>query len=178
MEKFEASNGVEITSNGGRVTFKCTGTGELYPNGHQLTPAETKALREFFRAELDEELGRWRWPEGDDWVVRELDRDTFGRRRVECLNERTFEKTSFNPVAATGESDKHRAARAYFEAHPERKPWEEAEDGEIWVLTGAGGLELPWLRQHGDWISNTPSRLIRRNVDLITAGRRIWPEPD
>jgi len=57
-----------------------------------------------------------------------------------------------------------------------RKPWLDAKDGEIWVLTGAGGLEQPWRRMdNGTWVSCFSTRQ-RYSAEQAIAGRRIWPE--
>lgn len=141
-----------------------------------LDEADADALREYFQREKDEELGRWRWPENPRFVVYRDGDDIW------VVNEENFEAREFDRQGAAdwdrGDDIMADAAAAYFEAHPESKPWRDAKEGEVWVLTGAGGLELPWTRQGSEWISHTPRKLIRRNVDLITAGRRIWPEGD
>src|SRR5690625_3106875 len=59
-----------------------------------------------------------------------------------------------------------------------RKPWLDAKSGEIWALTGAGGLEQPWRRMdNGTWVSCT-SNPQRYSAEQAIAGRRIWPEPE
>lgn len=56
------------------------------------------------------------------------------------------------------------------------KPWHDAKPGEVWVLTGAGGLEQPWRRtDRGRWLSCTTGK-VEYNDEHAIAGRRIWPE--
>ncbi|MBS0231747.1 MAG: hypothetical protein JSS52_11400 [Proteobacteria bacterium] len=127
-----------VAASGRKVRIRKDGSVEFGLMNGYLPKESVFDAEEYFRARRDEELGRWRYPYDPDFVVREIDRDSFDRRRVEVLNERTFEKTVFNPVVATGESAKHRAARAFFEAHPAPKPWHGAQAGEFWTVTHAG----------------------------------------
>jgi hypothetical protein len=178
VNEFTASNGIKITTNeGGGLEFACSGDG---PN-HSIAPAERAALRDLFRAEEDERLGRWRWPEDPDYVIYEDGRGHFRIVRESdgsCnVFGRWWYETHKSGRLATSVPTLLRAAGAYFDAHPEPKPWDAAKDNEIWVLTGVGGLELPWRRTaDGEWESVTPKAIRRRNNDLITAGRCIWPE--
>lgn len=98
-----------------------------------LNPDSAMDAEEFFQAKHDEDLGRWRYPSDPEWVVRDGGVSHVGRVAI-VLNERTFEQTTFTRSSATGESAKHGAARAYFEAHPERKPWHDAKVGQVWAI--------------------------------------------
>lgn len=141
-----------------------------------IAPDEVMDAAEFFRAQQDIELGRWRYPADPEWLVREIGPDGFGRRRVQVLNERTFEMTVFNPNVTTGESAKHRAAREFFAEHPERKPWEKAEVDHIWALTFEAGGTSPWVRTEVGWHLPGNRDAILHGSFTITDGRRIWPE--
>ncbi|MEV7827535.1 hypothetical protein [Microbacterium enclense] len=142
MNDFTASNGLRIEvnrSDPSRVAVVNAG-------GHLesiLTPDRMQALREFFQAEADERLGRWRWPENPDYVVYPV-----GVEIVDVLRESSVSKTTPGPGrqegvtrAAAEEWDQgysqnfFRAARAYFDAHPEPRPWTRAKEGESWYLT-------------------------------------------
>ena len=145
----------------------------------------TEALRAFFQAERDEQLGRWRDPENPNIVVYPIPAmndqgDGYGRA-VWVLDEAEM-------VSGTVLDDRHShsSASRYFAAHPqpqpEPKPWLEAKPGEVWVLTYAGIEETAWV---ADFTWGAPPRFrqfknllnpIFTNDKHITAGRRIWPE--
>lgn len=136
------------------------------------------ALREFFRHERDEELGRWRWPENPDYVVYP---DYDGH--VSTLHEITgIERGSYSRDGVTGANDNATsvlAARAYFAAHPISKPWHDAKPGEVWLLTLAGGDEQPSVVFDFDGVAHFSIPGIEDfsiNYGRITAGRRIFPE--
>lgn len=169
MKEYTASNGIVIRRRADGVL--ALGDGFLFNAGHEA------AWREFFQHERDEELGRWRWPENPDVVVY-LDGHP-SRRSVTIF----FEKTGGIVIGmaekflATTPDEGHesrKAARAYFEAHPERKPWEDAQTGEVWVLT-LDGDESAWSVSNKDVFEN-PDSTLKPTSPMITAGRRIWPE--
>ena len=179
--KFTASNGVEIeiTEIGG--IFAKSGYGHI-----QAGPGGTKALREFFQHERDRELGRWRDPVNRDLVVyRRPEEDDCDGRAVVVLDDSTgvaftyWEKYGLDGQGVTRYEKGKEAAGRYFAAHPETKPWEEAEQGEIWELTGADGLKQAWVRNGtGGWVSINALKAVYYDGKGVTAGRRIWPEGD
>ena len=124
------------------------------------------------QAERDAALGRWRSVEHPDWVVYPHERED----HVDLLNERnlhrlTIPRSAFYHIE---EEDEAYAVKAeYWAAHPvpEPKPWEQAQDGEVWELACAG---MPFAASlHGDqWVSANGGEVWSSN---ITAGRRIWP---
>lgn len=139
-----------------------------------------KALREFFQHERDQELGRWRWPEYPEYVVHP---HPVSSDEVLVRSERGGEERVWRGEERPG-NYLHDAARAYFAAHPEPKPWHEAMPGEVWVVrvtdedlvmtvheSEYGGLRFRRNDRHGTiYALDTPS---------IREGRRIWPEvPD
>lgn len=130
-------------------------------------------LHEFFQAERDKELGRWRWPENPDYVAYADDDGD-----VVVLNEGTGASYSLTTRRdVTKRNPNHpatKAAQAYFEAHPEPKPWDAAKEGEVWIVTPFNStaaypaiFQADMFRDHGgSW----------RAEDIADA-RRIWPEP-
>lgn len=168
MNDFTASNGVRITIDAeGDYRFRGGEKAFCVPKGG----ANEEALREMFRAEDDAALRRWRWPENPDFIVY-----SDGDDRVNVFYEPGGGSSSWDraDAALSVESDPQRAALAYFDAHPESKPWHEAADGEVWALTGAGGLEQPWRRVGDRWVSFS-GEIVYDAVRAI-AGRRLWPE--
>ena len=158
-----------------------------HANGY-LSPASVMDAEEFFQAKRDADLGRWRWPENPDYVVyRGRDDDD----TVVVIDERN----GSNAVYDRGDSDSeferwkshHDAAFAYFEAHPERKPWHAPDAGDHWALHIAHGMALSgdehlykytrWGSQ-GRWgfVPTDGGSVLDPTDPTITAGRRIWPE--
>jgi len=145
-----------------------------------IPEVEAEALREYFQAERDEQLGWWR--ASPEFGVRPRDGDgVIGSRSVTVLNERLGITTT------VWEGDDSRsgygmAARAYFDAHPKPKPWLDAKPGEAWVIEVGGveraatvirygsGAAFSWGSDGGAVHSNVPT-----TADGITAGRRVWP---
>ena len=183
MDRFTASNGITVfVRDGGTVQFK-HGTREESCGTLQVFPQSEwgQTLREFFRAEEDERRGRWRWPENPDYVVYLDDGDAMvmseadPRRSPDRIPRRYLD----DPKGSLGWGEF--AARAYFDAHPELKPWHTARAGEVWALT-VHGVEAAFLRIDGDrgaWAVYDPaawSPLLALNAYGITDGRRIWPE--
>lgn len=188
MNDFTASNGIGVEINDEEQIVFAVGNRPITPIW--TNSSELKALREFFRAEEDERLGRWRWPDNPAIViyrysetyvrvVREDDGtgEDFYRSGVEANRGRSFP------------SDNLRAAMWYFDAHPEPKPWHDAKPGETWRLTvnDRSPLEIDLTFNVIGVEGVIPSRFARPQVGgeqmeypldspAITAGRRIWPE--
>lgn len=173
MDKYTASNGIEVEREGWRMNIACEG-GD-YPEGHHLSAGETDALREFFQAERDEELGRWRYPENPDYVVYPAadDADLITVMRESVARIRKMRREGFG---LTDYAEQFVAcAEAYFEAHPERKPWEDAKEGDVWLLTINGEEEALLFRHDRTFISRDGDEFAPEEA-YITAGRRIYPE--
>lgn len=60
---------------------------------------------------------------------------------------------------------------------PKPRPWKEAKPGEVWVLTRWGTAE-PFLVTGGEFITADLAVIVDLDDDSITAGHRIWPEPN
>ncbi|MEW2011515.1 hypothetical protein AB0300_18830 [Microbacterium sp. NPDC078814] len=138
-----------------------------------------EALREFFQHERDKELGRWRWPDNPDYVVYAKDTGDWL-----VLNESTGHTKHYThrEHANVGGSNMTKAARAYFEAHPERKPWHDAKPGEVWELTLDDESEhivfVHADRTVGgrDGVSAGGAYFDIDDATGIVSGRRLWPE--
>lgn len=157
----------------GTVTFHL-GNGYLDPN----TALDAEEL---FQAKRDRELGRWRWAENPDWIAVEGDRSPDGRTVV-VVNERTLDRFWFNERVMTIPADAsaaHKAGCAYFEAHPEVKPWHDAKRGEVWAVTETNGEALYRVSGWGrfEQVSGDDGLLSMPVSHVsITDARRVWPE--
>jgi hypothetical protein len=178
VNEYTASNGITIwVRDGGTVQFQ-HGTREESCGILQVFPHSEwwETLREFFRAEEDERLGRWRWPEHPEYVVYPK-----GDGIVLAVSESSGRSAeAVRTQAHHTQTGLYQAARAYFDAHPEPKPaWHNARDGETWALT-VNGSESAWAFRLHEWERVSDSLLLRGAPDskAITAGRRIWPEED
>lgn len=192
MGDFTASNGghvatVRTAEDGDRLTVH---VGQAYNDETRggtstayLIDAQVHALREYFQHERDTELGRWRWPENPDHVVYPPEQVEGGDGGVWVLCESdpgSIRYASPGPEAwPSNEAYYARAARAYFDAHPEPKPWHDARFGEVWALTDEAGVTMPATFQApGVWTSHGSMSSRVRDGMNITAARRIWPEAD
>ena len=173
MNQHKASNGtsVHLDSNG-RMTFRrdsplCVNTLEAF---------WVQAAREYFQAERDEALGRWRDTENPDYVVyRSPEEDDDDGRCILPLNETTgvadreWERLTYSGPAIR-----------YFAAHPKLKPWEAAQPDEVWALTINNDREEVFRCGERGLYSlktgNPIGALLSCSHNKITAGRRIWPE--
>lgn len=171
--EFRARSGRTVRSNeDGSVTFEGV---RGYIGAEQVFDAQ-----EFFQAQRDLDFGRWRCPAEPDWVAQEGERSSDGRRTVRLFNESTFESFWLNSRVmdeVDNETAKHRVARAFFEAHPERKPWQEARPEEAWLLTIDGKQWVATVDRMLDFTTSAET-FVNGSPDMvrITAGRRIWPE--
>lgn len=182
-EKFVASNGIPVIEKDWGLSFtQGVDLGTLTG----VSEDQANALREFFQHERDRELGRWRWPENAAIVVWESRRSN--EKEVTVLDEGTgyvgyFSRGHVADVVLN-EGALRRAARAYFAAHPEPKPWHDAKPGEVWVVKISTGptfdevaLQVREYFTEGfvfkDHIEDIQYPLT--DPAIITA-RRIWPE--
>ena len=153
-------------------------------SGGICTLETTEALRAFFQAERDEELGRWRDPENPDWITYPADKEdavwVFNEREGGGSQYWTRGIAGFYDPAYTGYSASHYAAGRYFAAHPKPKPWDAAQPDEVWVLTINNDREEVFRCGENGLYSlktgNPLGSLLSRSHNKITAGRRIWPE--
>ncbi len=176
-DTFTASNGFTVDRDP---------KGEIRVNGFSfIADGAELALREFFRAEEDARIGRWRWAKRPEYVVypSALYATPSDVDLVQVVNE------SNGQSHRARRDDQERlfgffseAGAAYFDAHPEPKPWHEAQVGDVWVLTVDG--EERAVRALSDAsigarffpIEDDNGMTYGRRAPAITAGRRIWPE--
>jgi hypothetical protein len=183
MTTFTTSNGITVDRDANR-SVRWINPSEIGLT-HMLSLSGAEALHEFFQHERDEELGRWRWPENPDYVVYPLGLDHDGRRFASALHEPSaitgkWQEGQYRVDPPTESNDLGiLAVQAYFEAHPEWKPWEDAKPGEVWVLTfdGADDTFKAYESRFGKTYFTRSRETSTDLVDVrITAGRRIWPE--
>lgn len=203
MTSFTASNGITVENHGGNwdqttIHFRGEVLGLTKDRTHsrdvRFEDRDIYALREYFQHEEDERFDRWRWPENPEFVVYAWIADTpRNARGVTVLSESiprpyTVWEDSLDVLYGDSNDEQarvqaRRAARAYFDAHPDPKPWHDAKPGEVWALM-VHGIELPFFRvddERGEWASRDTTYMpwapfLALNAHGITDGRRIWPE--
>lgn len=185
MTGFVASNGITVeiyqaTPDGTPVLQVANADGQypvlLAAGGH------IDAIREFFVDALDKQLGRWRWPENQSFVVYPEEPGSEWVRVIcepQALMVRMDRKEACHDYV--DRTVYQNAARAYFEAHAEPKPWHSAEVGEAWLLTIDGDEHTAVARakrgaSDTDVVFETTRGGFGTTGTAITAGRRIWPE--
>ena len=164
MNLYTASNGVGLTITRDRTVRWRPGIPE---------DLVSSALREYFQAERDEELGRWRDTENPNIVVYALSMMDGEDRCIRLLNELSGATwLDWGRVALPG------PASRYFDAHPEPEPWDAAQPDEIWVLTIDNDTEEVFrCGENGLYSLKTGDPLSRvLPILTVTAGHRIWPE--
>ena len=176
MNDFTASNGVRI-----RVDlegdYRFGGTARSADYVVRRGGANEQALREFFQAEADERLGRCRTAVDPDFVVYEPREGQPAR----VLRESTAQVLDYHrsETRSTHPSAFESAARAYFDAHPEPKPWHDAAAGEVWLIAFSdegGGGRLPWtVNRAGNFTHPLFANDVKPADSTIVDGRRIWP---
>ena len=136
-----------------------------------LYPDEVKALRAYFQEERDTELNRWRDPLNPVLVCLPIDEHI-----IRVLNERDglgYTYARGNGVDLQSSNPYVRAAWRYFEAHPPKKPWEKAAQGDIWVFTSPGGKVAPYTKIGEIW--SREHVIDTRTDDYFIDGYQIWP---
>ena len=146
-----------------------------------LSEEEMDELRAHLQAERDEQLGRWRDPENPDLVCYP---DEMSPNWVLVIQESTGDTdTVFRHTWGSTEDDEFiLVADRYFAAHPEPKPWEDAQPDEVWVLTINNDREEVFRCGERGLYSlktgNPIGSLLSCGSNKITAGHRVWPEED
>ena len=135
-----------------------------------LYPDEVKALRTYFQEERDTELNRWRDPLNPVLVCLPITEHS-----IHVLNERDGLGYTYgrgNGVDLQSSNPYVRAARRYFEAHPPKKPWEKAAQGDIWILTSHGGEVAPYTKIGEKW--SREHVIDTYTDDYFIDGYRFW----
>ena len=175
-ESFTASNGiqVEIAADGVLVVHNANGS---FPAAI-AAGKHIDALREFFRHEEDERLGRWRDPKKTDRVVSEIRPGV-----IHVYNEKGREYGIYyrgdhgNIERSTaGEYGLLDTAERFFDAHPEPKPWHDAKPEEGWLLTIEGSERVAVRGPVEDFIY--VQGVIPWSSPRITDGRLLWGPED
>ncbi|WP_136053466.1 hypothetical protein [Microbacterium sp. K5D] len=171
-----------FTASNGAIVHNPTKGGIAVGNSLILRDNESTALREFFQHESDEARGLWRSPSDPTW--------TAVRRNTMIYFQNEDHERSFHFVPKLEGSirawsgDLQALAYEYIEAHPERKPWEEAKPGEVWLFRGKGDIKpSAFMKSHVGW-TNSEAVVVQRDPALPYGGtrdesfepRRIWPE--
>jgi hypothetical protein len=177
---FTASNGLKIHLTNAYKTGYTVHPGKTASSSY-LSFEEMVAWREFFRAERDEELGRWRSPQYPDYVVYPVDENTV---RVSNETNGFASKRLRSEIYDTPQEcfdTPEYVALAYFDAHPEPKPWHDAKPGQVWALTledddGSITEMAAFKDGEGLWRSVLSQSVIQD--PFITEGHLIWPEGD
>ena len=139
-----------------------------------LSEEEMDELRGRLQAERDEQLGRWRDHKNLDMVCYPVayDLDAVLVMYEGDMTRYYATRTDWERIRPHYVSE---TAGRYFAAHPEPKPWDDAEEGDIWVLTRYGAEE-PFFVTGGEFTSTDLAVATDLDDPRITDGRRIWPE--
>ena len=135
--------GTENQNNGTKVQvvefkdhFKVTSyNDQRLPNNTILWSDEAEGVHNFFQKKRDRALGRWRDPVNPDMVCYPVDDSTLADVRV--LDERTgvsYFYARYNVLNQKFRPSFETAVR-YYDSHPTMRPWEEAKEGEYWLVT-------------------------------------------
>lgn len=182
-DTFTASNGIQITMDTDRdgkvylVGRRARGDEGQYLDTHATAgPGGIVALREFFQHERDEERGLWRSPTDPSWTAVRRNTTIYFQNED---HERNFWFIVGNDATLKPWSgDLQAVAREYLEAHPERKPWEDAKPGEAWEITyttlvGPDVTKVAIRTDRNMWATDVLEMELNH---AITSARRIWPE--
>lgn len=180
MTEFVASNGwkIRLTEKSGAAMIDVYGgSGGMVLN---LLASQLFAVREFFQHERDIELGRWRSKGHPEYVVYPQDEENYGVIVVDESGSCNSDYVSVNMAAGSSPAPRViEVAREFFAAHPEPKPWHNANDGEVWALGLAGGYHAASVAvTGGKFVHGVKGdvRVWELTDPGIDYGKRIWPE--
>ena len=105
------------------------------PSNIILWQDEVEGVHDFFQMKRDRALGRWRDPVDPDMVCYPIDDRALVDVRV--LDERTGVSYFHSRDSALNQKfdPSFKTAVRYYAAHPIIRPWEEAKEGEYWLVT-------------------------------------------
>lgn len=192
IKNFEASNGISIF-----LEEAPPGTGWLKSIGWSTPNRQAgdrdpevlvfrmgsevdAALAEWYQHRRDQELGRKRWPENPDYVVYLQE----GSPRVfNVFDEKTSYTYTYEETTAFLGTNKDmfvlagQAAKWFSQTFPKPKPWQNAQDGEVWELfVERYEPGEYWLARNGEFMRKASSSSVSVDSPAITGGRRVWPE--
>lgn len=132
--------GTENQNNGTKIQvedcFKVTRYADQgFRNGTSLLNEVVVGVRNSFQEKRDRALGRWRDPVNPDMVCYPVDDSTLVDLRV--LDERTGESFFYSRDSVLNQKFRpsFETAVRYYDSHPIMRPWEEAKEGEYWLVT-------------------------------------------
>ena len=136
METENQNNGTKIRVVEFKDHFKVTRyEDQEIRNGTSLLNEVVEGVRNSFQEKRDRELGRWRDPKNPDMVCYPIS----NRRLVDLhvLNERTGESSYYARDSVIDQTfyEAFETAVRYYASHPIMRPWEEAKEGEYWLVT-------------------------------------------
>ena len=130
------NNGTKIQVEEFKDRFRVTSYEEQrLPNQTILWPDEAEGLRIFFQEKRDRALDRWRDPVNPDMVCYPVDNSTLADVRV--LDERTGASFFYTRDSILDQKypPSFETANRYYTSHPIMRPWEDAKEGEYWLVT-------------------------------------------
>ncbi|RBO73483.1 hypothetical protein [Microbacterium sp. H6] len=182
MSVFTATNGmtVERDHNGDVILDRATRHPSIF-----MGEGTALALREFFQRERDEANGVWRSQIDPAWTAVHQD----GYPRVKFRNDDGMREFSIYPDRSNMHAwspELQRIGLEYLDARPERKPWEDAQPGEVWALGMGGGYHCDSISVIETaegirfiWgVSGGAIRNIAITDRTIDYGKRVFPPED
>ena len=176
MVEFKASNGYVITD-----IYKSLEV-RLGVVDYQLPWSMVEALREYFQAKRDEELGRWRDPEYPDYVVYKS--HIFGEGTVPVTPDNTYKESYiYSFEEATRKANNNIPARValnYLAAHPKPAPksWHNVDKYEVWELKIDHDSDYLIGVSTGEGIFFNPAMQEYIDQSEVIDARRIHPKED
>ena len=136
METENQNNGTKIQVEDFKDRFRVTSySDQVVRNGTSLLNEVVVGVRNSFQEERDRALGRWRDPVDPDMVCYPIDDRALVDVRV--LDERTGVSYFHTRDSALNQKfdPSFETAVRYYAAHPIMRPWEDAKEGEYWLVT-------------------------------------------
>ena len=136
METENQNNGRKTRVEEFEDCFKVTRYADQgFRNGTSLLNEVVVGVRNSFQEKRDRALGRWRDPVNPDMVCYPVDDSTLADVRV--LDERTGVSQFYARYNILDQKicESFETATRYYASHPTMRPWEEAKEGEYWLVT-------------------------------------------
>src|SRR5690625_2954402 len=175
---FTASNGVTVTIEHDGYLIATTDDGMCHATGRAALGIQ--ARREYLTADRDQELGHWKDEETGllDYQINDVPYTVFVFDET-YADHGTWTREEVGPTVVGFGAP---IAERFFAAHPEPKPWHNAQPGEAWAVALGSNAPDPVLVvnherrpmfQYGS-DQNGPERIETYNAN-ITHAERIWP---